>query len=526
MSTPHLLLFGSPGAGKSSLLGALAQAAATQAAILKGELVQKSENLDRLQKNTYNGEVPTTPSLETYAIRLKPAEGQSATAEATLMDCSGIDALEMLKSDDPFTGANPMQKPILEADAILLLVDAAMPSRQLNDELKQFGNWLLQFHRTRGQRTEVGDLPVYLVLTKVDQLARKEDTFAMWMQRIEEGKRRLDERFREFLDDQGHGFGSIDLRIWATAIRRPQLADRPAKAQEPLGVAELFREGLEAAADFQDRRRLSQSRLQNVFVSLVALTVVLGLVLVGLAEYHPDKSGASLEERVHKALPPKDMSADKRVGGTLKKLEEKRAALAGILQDDAFRKLSDESQAQVVRHYQEVDQYLTLTDKARTDVKFPFMAKTEEEFTKHEKDLYAFVFPADWNETPLGKRVQQSRKEYARVREELKKEEGWLKGQIDASNKLLDQGIDLQARLRRKEKSATEQAEAWEISSRVHMSPKPRVLKSDQIPGVSGLTYEYLDKFQAIKSAQKEWESVKVRLRRVSANIQEELKGT
>src|SRR3989442_129506 len=139
MPTPRLLLFGTPGAGKSALLGALAQAAPA----LKAEVIDKSGMLEELQKNTYADNVTPT------------------------------------------------------------------------------------------QRTDVADLPVYLVLTKCDLLARKEDTFAKWLTRIDEGKRRVDEKFREYLKEQGAGFGTLKMRLWATSIKRPALADRPAQAQEP-----------------------------------------------------------------------------------------------------------------------------------------------------------------------------------------------------------------------------------------------------------------------------------------------------
>lgn len=512
MSTPHLLLFGSPGAGKSSLLGALAQAAVMETPTLKGKLVDKSKKLDRLHKSTYNGNTEPTPKLEEFEIRMEPAEGHTATAEATLLDCSGVDALEMLQSKAPFAGANPMKEPLLEADAVLLLIDASLPTKQLYEQFQQFGRWLKEFHAVRGERVDVGALPVYLVLTKCDQLAKKEDTFAQWMQRIEEGKRRIDERFQEMLKEQGHAFGSIELRIWATSIKRPQLADRPAKPQEPFMVAELFRESLHAASDFQERRRASHYRLQNVMVALIALVAMLGLALVGLTQYQPDTSWATLDERVQQVLPRSDSPAV-RLGSTLKKLEEKRKTLGEIQQDPAFGRLPGESQKAVNEYWHDIDQYLKLTDGMKARVKPPFVAKIEEDFIAQEKDASAFKYPTEWDETPLGKRIQLVRNEYERVREEVKKEEAWLKAETEACEKLLDEGTELLSKLRRKLKLAPQEAELWEAKCVAHLQRKSRAPRMAFIPEVTGMTYEFLDKFQSVKAARKRWETKKDELR-------------
>src|SRR5437879_3286199 len=119
MSTPRLLLFGSPNAGKSSLLGALAQAA-------DGQLVEESGDLARLQKNTYEGKSNPTGELESYVLRFHAtaAKGAEAVAEQlTVFDCSGASALEMLKAEEPFARPHPMKKPVLDADAVLLALD-------------------------------------------------------------------------------------------------------------------------------------------------------------------------------------------------------------------------------------------------------------------------------------------------------------------------------------------------------------------------------------------------------------------
>ena len=92
------------------------------------------------------------------------------------------------------------------------------------------------------------------MLTKCDLLAQPGDTPAAWMDRIEERKRQVDRRFQDFLARQDEDgplpFGSIDLHVWATAVKRPALAGSPARPREPYGVAELFRQAFDAARGF------------------------------------------------------------------------------------------------------------------------------------------------------------------------------------------------------------------------------------------------------------------------------------
>src|SRR5207245_4735258 len=118
-----------------------------------------------------------------------------------------------------------------------------------------------------------------LVLTKCDLIAKPADTSAQWMERIEERKREVHQRFQEFLAQQAAQeqmpFGSIDLHLWATAVKRPALADAPARPKEPYGFAELFRQCLDSARGFRERRPQAPQRPGRV-VGLLA--VIVGLM--------------------------------------------------------------------------------------------------------------------------------------------------------------------------------------------------------------------------------------------------------
>ena len=523
MPTPRLLLFGTSGAGKSSLLGALTQAAATQAPLLKGELVDASGALGRLQKSTYEAVPPPTDQAESYDVRVQPADHGAATA-ATVLDCSGKSALAMLQAKQPFAEALPLRKQILDADAVLLLVDASLPPKQLGEEFQQFTRWLTDLHARGGRRTDIGALPVYLVLTKCDLLAKKEDTFSKWMQKIEEAKRRVDERFRSALQEQG-GFGTIHLRLWATAIKRPALADRPARPLEPYGVAELFRQCLQSAGDFLERRHTSQVRLFNAVVGLTGMIAVLALILALLVAYQPETKWAALDEKVQHVLPKKDAKPAQRLGGTLKKLQDKQKLLADIESAPDFGHLPDETRSRVQQYRQEIEQYLKLEADAKRKVKYPYMAKTAKEIEEQEKNLNDLACPADWGDTPLGKRAKQCRMEYAALHKALSEREAWIAEEVKSGDKLRIQGVALHFKLTQKMPLGPQEAELWDVQYRARMQAKPVGLQSDSVAGVSSVTYEFLDKFESMKKARRDWDAVKAKLTKAAEGIQEELKA-
>jgi GTPase SAR1 family protein len=535
---PRILLFGSAGAGKSSLLGALAQAASSQSAMLKGSLVQPSGELTDLHKNTYQANLQPTAALTSYAIQLQPADGGGPNTAATVLDSSGASANAMLQSKQPFLDSHPLKKPALDADTVLFIIDASMPGKQLVEEIQQFARWYWQFHETRGRRTEVGELPVYLVLHKCDLLAKPNESSSAWMQRIEEAKRKIDEKFREVLKKQGKqgtGFGSIQLRLWATAIKRPALADRPAKAQEPYGVAELFRQCLPSAADYAERRHLSQYRLHHLVIIMVAVVALLVLTVGFLAEYQPEQS-SKLEEKVHAVLPKKD--AD-RLRTSIERLNKKRVELLLIENDDTFDRLSDESQKKVKRYREELDLYLKKFEESQKQLKDPHLAKNEEEYNESRKNLQAFEDELkkslaglglaedqakDWEEGKLGKRLQTLHKGFDRVDDETKKEVTWIREQIKLNDKVLDEGNVIYNKLLKKTKLDPQEAELWNLSFRERMNPERRLPRESHIPSTH-MTYEDLDKFKAVKEAQKDWQDAKDELKNISDNIQRRVKA-
>jgi GTPase SAR1 family protein len=524
-SGPRILLFGPSGSGKSSLLGALAQVASSQPVLLKGNLVEESGALAELQNRIDSGTPDATDKLTAYDIHLKSESGKSQ-AEATILDSSGKVDQQMLASKKPFLDSHPMKQPALTADTVVLVLDASLPGKQLAEEFQQFGRWLMQFHETRGRYTEVGHLPVYLVLNKCDLLAKQNDTFSMWLQRIEEGKRKIDQKFHEYLQTQGVGFGTIDLRIWATAIKRPALSDRPAKT-EPYGVAELFRQCMQSASNYAERRHVSQYRLHKI-VSAGILTVALLVSSVALlVEFQPQNSRPSnLDEKVYALLPKKERWSD-RLRGSIKNLEMKRDALNAIANDDDFRHLPEETQETVKNYHKDLEEYLKFYNEKQTKLKQPHQAKNEKEYFAMKKDAESVELPKnrleDWKNTKLDLRIQQIHMEFAQVDLAIKDENKWYDDQKMLNEKLLKQGSAIYVKILNEAKLEPQEGELWNLSVREQMQPKSRKPRDEYISGTR-MTYDDLDRFEQIKKAQQNWIDSRAELKTMADNIFKRLK--
>src|SRR5688572_19449831 len=84
-----VVLFGMPAAGKSSLLGALHQAAQTQQSLLGGQLKDESGGLAELRERVYSDKSQETlEEIVPYPVTFKPQDKRETT-QATLIDCDG-----------------------------------------------------------------------------------------------------------------------------------------------------------------------------------------------------------------------------------------------------------------------------------------------------------------------------------------------------------------------------------------------------------------------------------------------------
>jgi hypothetical protein len=413
------------------------------------------------------------------------------------------------------------------ADAIVIVIDVSFANHQLMDQFRQFAGWLKELHELRGRRTDIAELPVFFVLSKCDLLAKTDDTSGAWIKRIEEIKSKFDVNFRKYLKTDKAGFGTLDLKLSATAIKRPAFTDKAANAEEPFGVAELFRECSQSASDFRERRHAAQGRLQNVVVGLIGLVVLLVLSVALLAEFQPPPRGTSLDEKVQAALPKREATALERLQGTSKKLKDRESKLAEIESDTGFGSLPSETRKAVSDYREELAAYLQLEQEAQTLLKQPHLAKNDAELKELEKNVQMVVLPEahakDWADTRLGKRLRHVRTEYESLHAAIKDEDVWVQGQIDENRKLMKSGTLLYLNLQNSEKGAEQEAKDWQQKQKSQLNRRPPMPRDDGVPNVAQIVYEDLSKFEPLKARNKEWRKSKDDLTNIADLIQKKL---
>lgn len=555
----RLVLFGMPAAGKSSLLGALARAAESQEHVLGGRLVDPSHTLDELEKQVYESTMHrTADEVVPYVVHFEPIEGngQASTpgpVDAVLMDCDGRVANDLLVRRASLAEDSPegtLAHEVLEADALILVVDASAPPAQVDADFTEFGRFLRTMERGRKERSEVAGLPVFLVLTKCDLLARPGDSPADWIDRIEQRKRDVDAHFRRFLarqeaplppgtpprspeggerkpegqtrdNEEGDGqlgggrrvesvFGSIDLHIWATAIKRPALAGSPAKPREPYGVAELFRQCLGEAADYRARVRRSARRLWLV-VGLSAAAVLGMVVLTGVLWVGSQSSRVSLlASRVEDLRLYNRGTPAQRLRGGLPELREKLARFQEVHNDPQFESLSPELRSFVEERIDELKSYTDYLEALQKERPLP--AETTEEglerrIARLKGDL---ALPrAEWEETRAAEEHRRLLESAEALLEAVRRARNWYASASEQAGELL-------AFSRHRSEDGIDWA-GWTIDVLKLLDPAYRLPfnEADPIPAAPSLTYAAALRFDRVVQAKAAWIDARDRTRRL-----------
>jgi hypothetical protein len=526
----RIVLFGMPAAGKSSLLGALAQAAQTQEHLLNGRLADPTHGLGELQHRLYEEEPRrTVEEVVPYAVDFEPfSQNGPAFSQhlgAVLIDCDGRVANDLLVRRRTIPEDSPegtLASEVLAADTLLLAVDASAPPDHVDEDFVEFLCFLRLLERSRGERSEVGGLPVFLVLTKCDLLAQPSDAPTAWLARIEERKRQVEARFNEFLrrkeSEEGPlPFGRIDLHLWATSVKRPALAGSPPKPREPYGVAELFRHCLEAAKAFRDRRRRSNRRLARtvagagvVVIGMVGLTVAL---LMGTGQ--KERQSGDLENRVANLRASEGQTPAERLRGDVRQLEDKIDMLTALRHNPQFEALPADSQQYVNDWLDELQAYVSYFKRLQRG-RQPADVHGDQELQKVEETLKTkgsdgLDLPrGEWSQTRAGHLHHDRLEDVKLLRNAIDRTEEWYlqkKSEGERLWTLRDFPLG----------PASINWLRWhtEVNSYLTtIAQPPFVPETDKLPGATSLdlTYQTIYAFDRIQKAAADLAGVKKRL--------------
>lgn len=370
MDTPGLVLFGMSGAGKTSLLGALARASEILERQLGFRLSDPRHELSALRRHVYDGDpLAMAGDVVPYPVRIEPflpqqAEG-AAPFEFVLLDCDGRAAAELIAGAKPFARLLPsdLAGQMLRADGVLLLLDAAAPPEQVDRELSEFVRFVRRFRSSRGERTDVSALPVYLVLTKCDLLAQAGDTLAVWTERVEARKEAAAERFAEVIaEHQRSSFGTLTFDTAAVALGSPDLTNASARPAEPFGVAPLFHSAIRAAKTYHLRRGRSDIRVNRVVtgaaIAASVLFVFTAAMIGGRTLWKPSPLAAAVRLYKDREGPPP-------AGHLAEPLGPRIDALLEIAKNEEFPHLGASARAFVTDRLDELRDYLAFAERLR-----------------------------------------------------------------------------------------------------------------------------------------------------------------
>jgi GTPase SAR1 family protein len=521
----HIVLFGMPAAGKTSLLGALAQASQTQEHLLAGRLIDSSHGLAELQQRLYEeGPRPTVEEIVPYPVVFETRGAEQAMrVEVVFIDSDGRVANDLLvrrKSLEAAGREGTLAHEVLQADALLLVIDASAPPGQIEADFAEFRLFLRLLELGRGRRVEVGGLPVFLVLTKCDLLAQPGDAARHWLEHIEERKHQVDARFREFLarpdpEDRPLSFGRIDLHAWATAVKRPALSDVPARSREPFGVAELFRQCLHSAGDFQKRRRRAGKRLAWTVAGGVGLVAL----LLSYAGWVASRGSGTdpptdLQNQVEIFRSREGPTPSLRLPGQPELLARDIGVLTEFRNEAGFSRLPQEQQQYVTERLQELREYEAYLRQLLA-ARPPSAAHNLRELQTAEEELTrSLALPRpEWSQTEAARLREERLAEVRILRQAVTKAAGWYQ-------QLKEEGETLASFAGREPRTggASLDWRRWQgdVKTLQSRAAEPPFREEDRLHGPASPTWrESVLRFESAANARAGWDLVRKRLERL-----------
>ncbi|QDU23014.1 P-loop NTPase family protein [Urbifossiella limnaea] len=514
LAPPQILLFGHPGSGKTHLLGALLRASDAQPAALGGTVADLTGHLEPVRAAVYaDGNLKAAGTeVNTFRVQYRTPE----PTDFVLIDCDGRASTALLKAADALEArrvTGTVARAVLGSDLLVLVIDATLNDDDRAERFEDFLFFLEQVHGRRLRDREVGGLPVFVVLTRCDLLAKPGDTTATWEAEVRWHLAKVRRQFEEFVDDQlpfeGHGssslpFGSVDVEDYATAVRRPPLADAPKPEAEPFGVAELFHDAFRAAAAHRTRARASDTRLRHTVWAVAAGVLALLAGAVAVTVFAPATADPQLPERVKLYARGEPAAAVRLAEPTATR---NKRLLASYRADPGFFALPADLQAFVEGRLREVDDYQAYRAKLAAQPA-PSEARTLDELERVRAKLAGeLALPAEytWGDTEAARLRDKWLADAASIRGAEAAWHDWYRGLLNQATALTLTGSfagDWRDRVNRLADAGTQPPFALG-------SPLPG---SEALPGRDAVTYRVPFEYDRVYQARRDWEYARGRL--------------
>jgi len=419
-ATLRIVLLGWPGAGKSTLLAAI------------DETTEPTSGV--------------TCSLVRYA---PPASSRQADQdrfrEALFVDCPGHPVAELLtQKTTPQTAKieGGLPRLIQRADSLVVLLDASAAPADADERLAELRRFFHALERQRSRRQDIGDFPVFVVLSKADLLATATDTNNDWEERVAARVRYVQTHFQDFLlrcqARVSVPFGRLNLHFRATAAQSPPLSEYLGKGCSAYKCTDLLREALERASEFRERQTRSTLRLFGTMVgALGAIAAMIALIAFLFLQHQ-------LEEPSIRALLAKIDSYRARTSRLAslrlrEPLQPRIDELTYIRDDPLFSALPEEKRSYVVAQLEELQDYKVY--KERVERVPPLVAvQTELELKEIEAALQGIVVPqqhqSSWGQTEAVLRRLERSEEVRGFGSAVDQLSKWYRALVDNSQDL------------------------------------------------------------------------------------------
>ena len=515
-ASPRILLFGHPGSGKSSLLGALQRAGETQGEALGAEVIDPSGRLPRLRDHVYNA-APfehTHTELVTYELRLRPwSVGEQPASLVVIHDCDGNAANALLKHPDPITERSvrgTVATAVVQSDLIALVVNGGADDAELDDAFDEFLMFLERVHGRKAFEREVGGFPIVLVLTQCDLLAEPGGSRTEWVAETQERLAHALKRFAEFLDEQRPAddsgpylpFGSVELHGHAVAVHAPGRT-------EPFGVAECFRDIFALARAHRDRVKHSQRSLRRTLWAVACAVWLLFAGAIAVSVFQPKPADPGLADRVH-AFMDREPPAAERLAA--KQLSRNRRQLAEFQADAGFFALPEDLHHFVTGRLREIDDYQAYQAKLAA-APAPADARSLEELARVEAMLNAdLALPGQytWGETEAARLRDKWLADVPALRTAEGAWQEWYRG-------LVNQALALTHARTFEGEWRTRVADLESAANTPPFDAAAAIPGSEALPQPRGdaATYRVAAEFDRVYQASRDWEFTRSRLERL-----------